>query len=197
MPKFRAPRDGQCTRHVWYTNRKVRAGERHPHDDMRSRYNDNGSAESLGLRLWRGTFERKTWSGTIPAPSRHQISTGIPVAHVRATSARPGARAAVDGLAWSCRKGWSVRTLTRHPGHPLPELTDVRGGAVRSQPAVVVEGDGGGALTSNTAVGGAHTVALCARKSKKRPNIGYSHLRSHLRSQLGVTVNTGVPEVFT
>jgi len=60
--------------------------------------------------------------------------------------------------------------LNRQPGRPLPPLTDVRGGAVRSQSAVVVEGDAKEAQTSNTAVGGAHNVALCAQKSKNRQN---------------------------
>ena len=67
---------------------------------------------------------------------------------------------------------------------------------MRSQPAVVVEGDGVGALTSNTE-SVELILSLCVLKSRKNDQIVYSHLRSHLRSQLGVTVNTGVPEVFT
>ena len=66
---------------------------------------------------------------------------------------------------------------------------------MRSQPAVVVEGDGEEALTSNTAVGGAHTVALCAQKSKNRQNRVFTP-SAWIDGYLDVTVIMGVPEVF-
>ena len=85
--------------------------------------------------------------------------------------------------------------LNRQPGRPLPPLTDVRSGAVRSQPAVVVEGDGKEAQTSNTAVGGPHTVALCAQKSKNRQNRVFTP-SAWIDGYLDVTVSMGAPEVF-
>ena len=86
-------------------------------------------------------------------------------------------------------------TLPGDPDVPLPDLSDVRGGAVRSQPAVVVEGDGEEAQTSNTAVGGPQTVALCAQKSKNRPNRVFTP-SAWIDGYLNVTVVTGDPEVF-
>ena len=66
---------------------------------------------------------------------------------------------------------------------------------MRSQPAVVVEGDGEGAQISNTAVGGAHNVALCAQKSKSRQNRVFTP-SAWIDGYLNVTVVTGDPEVF-
>ena len=66
---------------------------------------------------------------------------------------------------------------------------------MRSQPAVVVEGDGKEAQTSNTAVGGAHNVALCAQKSKNRQNRVFTP-SAWIDGYIDVTVSTGAPEVF-
>ena len=66
---------------------------------------------------------------------------------------------------------------------------------MRSQPAVVVDGDGRGAQTSNTAVGGAHNVALCAQKSKNRQDRVFTP-SAWVDGYLDVTVITGALEVF-
>ena len=99
------------------------------------------------------------------------------------------------GVAGKVGLSHPLKSLNRQPGRPLPPLTDVRGGAVRSQPAVVVEGGGKEAQTINTAVGGAHTVALCAQKSKNSQNRVFTP-SAWIDGYLDVTVITGVPEVF-
>ena len=156
-----------CTVHEWEGQNR-RAAPTGRHESLIAGRPSASACASGGAHLNAQPSYSRYHPSTLPSPNLDGYPRGTCAGDFCAPG-RPcrGRWARVELPERLVRLTLLTNSYNTQPRRPLPPLTDVRGGAVRSQPAVVVEGDSKRAQTSNTAVGGAHTVALCAQKLKK------------------------------